>query len=96
MHTLKIKRTDFQVRVSSRCKESDSLDSVTAGDRGAREALGLHQKLKFGRRAAVSSGKRFNKAKDPGRGGGGGHLSELCFVAPRASAGAGAENPRRT
>ncbi|CAE7876904.1 xylA [Symbiodinium microadriaticum] len=40
MHTLKIKRTDFQ-------------------------ALGLHQKLKFGRRAAVSSGKRFNKAKEP-------------------------------
>lgn len=40
MHTLKIKRTDFQ-------------------------ALGLHQKLKFGRRAAVSSGKKFSKAKDP-------------------------------
>ena len=28
------------------------------------EALGLHQKLKFGRRAAVSSGKKFSKAKD--------------------------------
>ncbi|CAE7521877.1 xylA [Symbiodinium sp. CCMP2592] len=40
MHTLKIKRTDFQ-------------------------ALGLHQKLKFGRRVAVSSGKKFSKAKDP-------------------------------
>ncbi|CAE7596542.1 xylA [Symbiodinium natans] len=40
MHTLKIKRSDFQ-------------------------ALGLHQKLKFGRRAAVSSGKKYAKAKDP-------------------------------
>ncbi|CAE7526037.1 PRKG1 [Symbiodinium pilosum] len=40
IHTLKIKRSDFQ-------------------------ALGLHQKLKFGRRAAVSSGQKYSKAKDP-------------------------------